>query len=958
MRVQFPYEAYDVQKQYMEKVITACEEHQNAMLESPTGTGKTLSLLCASLGWLEKRKVAKLPKEGLPKILYLSRTHSQLAQVVKELKKTVYKPVTITLGSRDQMCVNSEVNSRRGGELDIMCRKLRRSKGCPYYDGRFKGLKDSEGKLMDIEEWCEFGKKHRCCPFYLMREAIPTAELLLLPYNYLLDPKIRTMYNAIEFSNSVIIFDEAHNVQKVSEDASSFETSVEDLGKVVEEGTALMKIKENIRGGSKDYDDIAEEVKAIDEGEVVEIMRPVSSFIDYLKQYSAATKDGLVLEGRHLFEIFLKGTAYNDKEANRSIKQYMKGSESEGNCYLGGITADNCYRYMEALNKCVEALAPRNAGSNLLQWYRIIEMVYYYMWEERKNAGSEMILPGTAQKIGSIDDFKVVVATKEGAEEGKQPEMGRELKVYCFNPGIGFFDLLKKKPLSVILTSGTLSPMDTLERELRIKFPIKLESKHVVSLDQVSLNFVTRSELGRPFNFNYQNRGDEAQLETLGKFVRDVSIATPGGVLVFFSSYGMLNTCVNKWKRSYLAELLTKGIRSFREERVSTENQRMLEKYRRLIERKSSAVLFAVCRGKISEGLDFSDDAARTVIMIGIPFQMQNDKRVVLKREYLDAHFSELNLRGSVWYTQDAVRTVNQAVGRVIRHIHDYGSIILVDERYSEKRLSALLSKWIRDISCQPTDTAKCTEGLRKFFAERKTIEEERVATERIARNLERQQKLQAEMASRKPVAGEDSKTSHEAATEAEEEKHTHQSIPLGTLDQYFYTGKRKVTTVVDKKRTAAAVPGMAPETRPAKVAKNEAGDDNAKETKPADVAKAMPASDFGLNDKEKVSLTFQVKKLSPAQDKAKRHIQKIIEKFGTRNYGRVMGALKDYKNPANRNVEEYAAKILEICREHVGKAGDQKQVRELYEFMGTLVMKEEKAKYIGYFEQHMNPSK
>ncbi len=51
--VKFPYEPYEVQREYMDKVITCLEERKFGLLESPTGTGKTLALLCASLAWLE-----------------------------------------------------------------------------------------------------------------------------------------------------------------------------------------------------------------------------------------------------------------------------------------------------------------------------------------------------------------------------------------------------------------------------------------------------------------------------------------------------------------------------------------------------------------------------------------------------------------------------------------------------------------------------------------------------------------------------------------------------------------------------------------------------------------------------------------------------------------------------------------------------------------------------------------
>lgn len=43
-----------------------------------------------------------------------------------------------------------------------------------------------------------------------------------MPYNYLIDEKIRENFD-ISHANSVIIFDEAHNIAQVAEETASFE---------------------------------------------------------------------------------------------------------------------------------------------------------------------------------------------------------------------------------------------------------------------------------------------------------------------------------------------------------------------------------------------------------------------------------------------------------------------------------------------------------------------------------------------------------------------------------------------------------------------------------------------------------------------------------------------------------------------------------------------------------------
>ncbi|KAL1888379.1 ATP-dependent DNA helicase chl1 [Sporothrix stenoceras] len=53
-----PYTPYDVQMQFMKTVYDVCEQGDGhvGILESPTGTGKSLSLLCAALTWLRSHK--------------------------------------------------------------------------------------------------------------------------------------------------------------------------------------------------------------------------------------------------------------------------------------------------------------------------------------------------------------------------------------------------------------------------------------------------------------------------------------------------------------------------------------------------------------------------------------------------------------------------------------------------------------------------------------------------------------------------------------------------------------------------------------------------------------------------------------------------------------------------------------------------------------------------------------
>ena len=68
----------------MSKVISSLNKYGSlSALESPTGTGKTLCLLCAVLAWVKHY-------DKNISIYYCSRTVSQINNALKELNKTCY----------------------------------------------------------------------------------------------------------------------------------------------------------------------------------------------------------------------------------------------------------------------------------------------------------------------------------------------------------------------------------------------------------------------------------------------------------------------------------------------------------------------------------------------------------------------------------------------------------------------------------------------------------------------------------------------------------------------------------------------------------------------------------------------------------------------------------------------------------------------------------------------------
>ena len=67
---------------------------------------------------------------------------------------------------------------------------------------------------------------------------------------------------------------------------------------------------------------------------------------------------------------------------------------------------------------------------------------------------------------------------------------GRTLSYWCFAPSEAMRELANLNVRSIIVTSGTLSPLESYALELDLPFPNRLENPHIISEDQMHVRVI------------------------------------------------------------------------------------------------------------------------------------------------------------------------------------------------------------------------------------------------------------------------------------------------------------------------------------------------------------------------------------------------------------------------------------------------------------------------------------
>ncbi|KMU88272.1 ATP-dependent DNA helicase Chl1 [Coccidioides immitis H538.4] len=300
------------------------DEYDSDNQETSTHDAKSNSDLSATtIALLEKLSGSAeiqddFEEENAVKIFYCSRTHSQLAQFARELRRVVFPPSIppetedgeidtqgegrrhpdteleeptkhVSLGSRKTMCINPKV--RRLGNATAI-----------------------NERCLDLQS--KIGQRTGICPYYASRSVIGHSELLLQ----------KSARDALDISlkDHVIIIDEAHNLMDVIANIHSVNVSLTQLRIGLEQLTIYArKYKARLKGKNRVY--------------VAQVMRLLGSIAKYLESVLAARelREGAVdpsylMSGKGIDQINLhKLSRYlQESKLARKVDGYIESSTS------------------------------------------------------------------------------------------------------------------------------------------------------------------------------------------------------------------------------------------------------------------------------------------------------------------------------------------------------------------------------------------------------------------------------------------------------------------------------------------------------------------------------------------------------------------------------------------------------------------------------------------------------
>eukprot|EP01134_Creolimax_fragrantissima_P004010 CFRG4010T1 len=692
--VYFPYDfIYPEQYEYMLEFKRALDARGHAVLEMPSGTGKTITILSLTVAYQKAHA-------SLGKIIFCTRTVPEIEKTLDELQRLMeywaeqtgqeQKILGVGLASRRKLCIQPQVvKLGEGKAVDAACRRMTASwvrtaaqeregsEGlCEYFENFEENGKEAQlpwgvYTLDDLKDYC---KAEKFCPYFMARRAITFANVIVYSYYYLLDPKISQLVSRDLAKESVVIFDEAHNIDNVCIEAMSVDITRRTLDTCTSNLNTLKRRVDEIKQKDaqrlrNEYDALVQGLRDRNNDRIQDVVMANPVLPDAMLEEAIP---GNIRKAEHFVGFVKRFVEY------LKVRLSVQRVEAESPLiFLQNIQAAVAIE-RKPLRFCAERL------SSLLRTLELTDLADFNTLTRVCNF---------ATLIGTYTEgFSLII---EPYDDRAPAIPNPILHFSCMDASIAVKPIFDRFQ-TVLVTSGTLSPLDMYPKILSF-IPVTVQS-FKMSMPRhrecVLPLIVTKGDDQVSVSSKFETRDDISVIRNYGALVVDMASTIPDGMVCFFVSYVYMEAIVGAWQEHGILKSLLEHKLLFIETQDAAETALALENYQKACENGRGAVLFSVARGKVSEGVDFDHHFGRCVIMFGIPFVYTESRILRARLEYLRDKFQ---IRESDFLTFDAMRHAAQCVGRVLRSKTDYGVICFADKRYARMDKRNKLPGWINE---------------------------------------------------------------------------------------------------------------------------------------------------------------------------------------------------------------------------------------------------------------------
>lgn len=767
-----------------------------SLLEAKTGSGKTLAVLSTVVSFWDIHPTAisqivflcrtiPVVDHVLSEICHLNKVRASMSKLAAnsstinktepplkketleaclkttELRKLRALPIT----SRRRLCINESI--ARTAHLDTECIKVTR--GLDLEDtvicSAFKNTLKEESELsIDREsytipgfiDYCKTYSAGEVCPYFANRRLLHTADIIVGSYNYVLDPKCAGPLGAILDQNTLLIIDEAHNLEYAACDAMSMHLSYK---MVIDCEQSIQTMSELIaRSTRPPPPPFSPDRSIIRKERAIKTIQQDSRLLFS----GSAPADVLLLSSDSYASIktpqqFLSGLL----RIVRLLKEQLSDRSTKDIVSIPHMDVLNLVR-LQFVNESFLQLSPeylhyyqsyycvydKNLPQlvqflSLLGYFGSVETLKHFRTYSSSLSYEKFFTVIQKPQTSTSDDDTLLAHTQQIFEHSKHQTLYR---LVCQDPFIALRPVYQYFPLIMMMSATLFASYECADVSVSPSGVVETAKPSMIerilgiamyaeqcerSVEPIIKKCIIKSGVQPNTCIKIIGKGaDQSKLTTqfflrttpsavqnYGRILAQISSSTADGIIVFFPSYRFMEDLITLWSitSSNMFRVITNNKLVFFETPDPIETMHAVACYRKCCDSGRGAILFAIARGKLSEGIDFKYHHARSIILIGVPYLYSGSTLIHMKLSYLNAKFG---IKPSEYIHFDAGRVLTQCIGRVTRRDNDYAAVILADERFGE--CIKWTTKWMQDMiqekSSQITTQDEAIRAIRAFF--------------------------------------------------------------------------------------------------------------------------------------------------------------------------------------------------------------------------------------------------